>query len=124
MFDDDEDHAINPSRRKTSTTRGAASGPSPRISTALACSTGTRSRIFAVVAGLLVWVLVRYRRRGRDDIPSQRQYVVPIEVLYTVLPILLLWGAFLTNYPATRDIYFTVAMLHVLAEVPFLLRLL
>lgn len=38
--------------------------------------------------------------------------------------VLLLWGAFLTNYPATRDIYFTVAMLHVLAEVPFLLRLL
>src|SRR4051812_49096326 len=50
VFDDDEDHAINPSRRKTSTTRGAASGPSPRISTALACSTGTRRRIFAVVA--------------------------------------------------------------------------
>lgn len=38
--------------------------------------------------------------------------------------VLLLWGAFLTNYPATRDIYFTAAMLHVLAEVPFLLRLL
>ncbi|HEX5102580.1 MAG TPA: hypothetical protein VFV87_02135 [Pirellulaceae bacterium] len=37
---------------------------------------------------------------------------------------LLLWGAFLADYPLTRNVYFTVAMLHVLAEVPFLLRLL
>jgi cytochrome c oxidase subunit II len=58
--------------------------------------------IFAVVAGLLVWVLVRYRRRGRDDIPSQRQYVVPIEVLYTVLPILIVAGLFGFSY-ATQD---------------------
>ena len=35
-----------------------------------------------------------------------------------------LWGAFLANYPLTRDIYFTVAIGHVLAEVTFLLRLL
>jgi hypothetical protein len=37
---------------------------------------------------------------------------------------LVLWGGFVADYPLTRDIYFTVAMLHVLAEVPFLLRLL
>jgi hypothetical protein len=36
--------------------------------------------------------------------------------------VLLLWGFFLADYPTTRDVYFTVAMLHVLAEVPFLLR--
>ncbi len=36
--------------------------------------------------------------------------------------VLLLWGCFLADYPLTRDVYFTVAMLHVLAEVPFLLR--
>jgi hypothetical protein len=35
-----------------------------------------------------------------------------------------LWGAFLVNYPLTRDVYFTVAIGHVLAEVSFLLRLL
>jgi hypothetical protein len=34
------------------------------------------------------------------------------------------WAGFLADYPRTRDLYFTVAMLHVLAEVPFLLRLL
>jgi hypothetical protein len=36
--------------------------------------------------------------------------------------VLILWGCFLADYPMTRDVYFTVAMLHVLAEVPFLLR--
>jgi hypothetical protein len=36
--------------------------------------------------------------------------------------VLLLWGFFLVDYAAARDVYFTVAMLHVLAEIPFLLR--
>jgi hypothetical protein len=36
--------------------------------------------------------------------------------------VLLLWACFLADYPTTRDVYFTAAMLHVLAEVPFLLR--
>ena len=36
----------------------------------------------------------------------------------------LFWAGFSADYAVTRDIYFTVAMLHVLAEVPFLLRLL
>ena len=35
-----------------------------------------------------------------------------------------LWVGFIANYPLTRDIYFSVAILHVLAEVPFLLRML
>ena len=32
------------------------------------------------------------------------------------------WACFLADYPLTRDVYFTVAILHVLAEFPFLLR--
>lgn len=36
--------------------------------------------------------------------------------------VLLLWASFLADYPLTRDIYFAVAITHVLAEVPFLLR--
>jgi hypothetical protein len=34
----------------------------------------------------------------------------------------ILWAGFLADYPTTRNIYFTVAMAHVLAEAPFLLR--
>jgi hypothetical protein len=35
----------------------------------------------------------------------------------------ILWLGFSTNYAATRDIYFAVAIAHVLAEAPFLLRM-
>jgi hypothetical protein len=37
--------------------------------------------------------------------------------------VVVLWVGFSTNYAATRDIYFTVAIAHVLAEAPFLLRM-
>ncbi|HZY84545.1 MAG TPA: hypothetical protein VFE78_06925 [Gemmataceae bacterium] len=36
--------------------------------------------------------------------------------------VLALWACFLVDYATTRTVYFTVAMLHVLAEAPFLLR--
>lgn len=36
----------------------------------------------------------------------------------------LLWMGFSMNYAAMRDVYFTVAIAHVLAEAPFLLRML
>ncbi|BCS32321.1 hypothetical protein TBR22_A15310 [Luteitalea sp. TBR-22] len=35
----------------------------------------------------------------------------------------LLWIAFAWDYETTRDVYFTVAVLHVIAEAPFLVRL-
>ena len=38
--------------------------------------------------------------------------------------VLLLWLGFWVDYPTTRDVYFTVAVLHVLSEIPFLLRML
>jgi hypothetical protein len=39
-----------------------------------------------------------------------------------LLLIALLWFGFVIDYSATRDVYFAVAIAHVLAEVPFLLR--
>jgi len=38
------------------------------------------------------------------------------------LVVLSLWAGFLGNYAVTRDVYFTIAIAHVLAEFPFLLR--
>jgi hypothetical protein len=35
----------------------------------------------------------------------------------------LLWFGFSVDYATTRDVYFTVAIAHVLAEAPFLLRM-
>lgn len=42
----------------------------------------------------------------------------------SVLAVLALWVGFAVDYPTTRDVYFTFAMAHVLAEAPFLIRLL
>jgi hypothetical protein len=40
-----------------------------------------------------------------------------------LLLVALLWIGFSTNYAVTRDVYFAVAIAHVLAEAPFLLRM-
>jgi hypothetical protein len=62
-----------------------------------------------------------------DTVPLARRswswaWVVRGTVALGVLAVLLLWGCFLADYPLTRDVYFTAAILHVLAEFPFLLR--
>jgi cytochrome c oxidase subunit 2 len=40
----------------------------------------------ALVWGLLVFVVLRYRRRN-DDVPGQNAYHIPLEILYTALPV-------------------------------------
>jgi len=44
--------------------------------------------------GLILWASFRYRRSSADAIPRQVQYHLPAEVLYTVLPILVIVGLF------------------------------
>jgi hypothetical protein len=41
-----------------------------------------------------------------------------------VVVVLILWVGFATDYTTTRDLYFTIAIAHVLAEAPFLLKML
>src|SRR5689334_13593407 len=45
-------------------------------------------------------------------------------LLVGVVGVLILWVGFTTDYTKTRDLYFTIAIAHVLAEAPFLLRML
>ncbi len=40
------------------------------------------------VWGLIIWAIVRYRRRG-SEMPAQTTYNMPIEALYTVLPLII-----------------------------------
>ena len=40
------------------------------------------------VFALIIWAPLRYRRRSEDEIPPQVRYNLPIEVLYTVAPII------------------------------------
>jgi cytochrome c oxidase subunit 2 len=48
----------------------------------------------AILTGILVWGLigyavVRYRRRSDDEIPVQTRYNLPLEILYTLAPVVM-----------------------------------
>ena len=54
-----------------------------------------------LVIGLMVWCIVAYRRKKDDtELPVQLRYNVPIEILYTVVPILMVVVFF---YYTARD---------------------
>lgn len=42
------------------------------------------------VWGLILWAVFRYRRRSDDEVPVQTRYNLPIEVLYTIAPIIVI----------------------------------
>lgn len=73
----------------------------------------------AAGAGLAPW-----RAAGVPLVRHRRGWPRLIRVLLAAggAAVLLLWLCFVADYATTRDVYFTVAMAHVLAEVPFLLR--
>ncbi len=45
-------------------------------------------------------------------------------LVFAVAAVVVLWFGFSVDYATTRDVYFTIAIAHVLAEAPFLLRML
>lgn len=45
--------------------------------------------IFLLVFGLIVWAMIRYRRRSDDEVPAQIRYNLPIEALYTFAPVII-----------------------------------
>jgi multidrug resistance efflux pump len=49
--------------------------------------------------------------------------LIAAALLFGLFVVALLWFGFSVNYAATRDVYFAVAIAHVLAEAPFLLRM-
>lgn len=45
--------------------------------------------------GLVIWAAIAYRRRkGQTGLPAQLRYNMPIEVFYTVIPLILVLGLF------------------------------
>ena len=46
---------------------------------------------------LILWAVFRYRRKSDDVIPRQVQYHLPAEVLYTIIPILVIVGLFVAT---------------------------
>lgn len=52
------------------------------------------SWVAALVVGVLVWALmlwvaVRFRRKSDDEIPVQTRYNIPLEILYTIAPVII-----------------------------------
>jgi cytochrome c oxidase subunit II len=62
--------------------------------------------IFAVVAGLLVYVIIRFRRRDNDDSsePPQIFGSTQIELSWTIIPVLIVTVLFLTTARVVFDI--------------------
>jgi cytochrome c oxidase subunit 2 len=55
----------------------------------------------ALVVGLIIWCAVRYRERpGYERIPRQFQYHIPLEILYTAVPLALVIVLFVYVYQA------------------------
>ena len=62
----------------------------------------------SIVVGVIVWGLIgysiiRFRRKRADEKPKQNQYNIPLEIVYTVLPLLIIGVLFLYTV-RTQDV--------------------
>jgi cytochrome c oxidase subunit 2 len=60
----------------------------------------------AILVGILVWgligfVVIRYRRRSDDEVPVQTRYHLPLEILYTIAPVIMVLVFF--NFTVTTQ---------------------
>lgn len=101
----------------------------PAISSHLLVAT----HAYLEVLHYLVWLVLIPRLSCRmslvslTDVPLARHSLARRRMLATllaagVLAVLFFWFGFSIDYVATRDLYFSLAIFHVLAEIPFLLR--
>jgi cytochrome c oxidase subunit 2 len=49
--------------------------------------------IGALVWALIIWAVIRYRKRG-DELPRQTAYNLPLEIVYTIIPFVIIVGLF------------------------------
>ena len=63
----------------------------------------TALAVGALVWGLLVYVLLRFRRRN-DDVPRQNPYNIPIEITYTITPLLIVAALFAFSWRTEVDV--------------------
>jgi cytochrome c oxidase subunit 2 len=56
------------------------------------------------VWGLIIWAVVRYRRRDDDQVPVQNRYNLPIEVLYSVAPLIIVAVLFYYTVVVQREV--------------------
>jgi hypothetical protein len=100
----------------------------PNISSHLLVS----MHVFLEMLHYLVWLLVLPLISGAKllnlkSVPLVRHprgfpRLIAWAMVFALIAVVLLWVGFAVDYSTTRDIYFAVAIAHVLAEAPFLLR--
>jgi cytochrome c oxidase subunit 2 len=56
-----------------------------------------------VVWGLIFYVVIRYRRRSDDEIPVQTRYNLPLEIFYTIAPVIMV-VVFFAHTVKTQDL--------------------
>ncbi|WP_370619116.1 cytochrome c oxidase subunit II [Mumia sp. Pv 4-285] len=59
--------------------------------------------VLVLVLGLMFWAMVRYRRRPGNEVPTQLRYHLPLEVLYTVAPVIIVAIFFAQTVIAQND---------------------
>jgi len=47
-----------------------------------------------VTWGLMIWASIAYRRKHANEVPDQTKYNIPIELLYTIVPLIMILGLF------------------------------
>jgi cytochrome c oxidase subunit II len=67
------------------------------------------SWLAAMITGVLVWglifyVAIRYHRRSEDEIPVQTRYNLPIEIFYTIAPIMMVIVLFYYTVEVQNDV--------------------
>ncbi|HSE09957.1 MAG TPA: cytochrome c oxidase subunit II [Nocardioidaceae bacterium] len=67
------------------------------------------SWLAAILVGILVWGLIlyavfKYRRRSDDEVPVQTRYNLPIEILYTIAPVVMVLVFFYFTVVTQNDV--------------------
>ena len=56
-----------------------------------------------ITLGLILYSVVRFRRRS-DELPKQTRYYVPLEITYTVIPVIIVLFIFAATYRVERRV--------------------
>lgn len=57
-----------------------------------------------LVWGLIGWAVVRYRRRNRETLPPQFRYNVPLEIVYTGIPVIIVIVLFVLTFDVINKV--------------------
>ena len=86
--------AAPPTRRSSSTSRSRLRRRRPIIQNLWNGSWIAAWAVGIVTWGLMIWAAIAYRRRHANEVPEQTKYNLPLEALYTIVPLIMILGLF------------------------------